>query len=115
MKRLAKRIGALAAACLMVLMSAPITAQAAETGYTYTFDYWGDVQYSPDAYEVAGVFTSVELGLEKKLSSPQGMFVYKDYIYICDTGNNRILEIQRTDTAEFKVLREITDLLFRTA
>ena len=109
MKRLAKRIGALAAACLMVLMSAPITAQAAETGYTYTFDYWGDVQYSPDAYEVAGVFTSVELGLEKKLSSPQGMFVYKDYIYICDTGNNRILELERTDASELKLVREITE------
>lgn len=93
----------------MVLMSAPITAQAAETGYTYTFDYWGDVQYSPDAYEVAGVFTSVELGLEKKLSSPQGMFVYKDYVYICDTGNNRILELERTDTSKLKLVREITE------
>ena len=109
MKRLAKRIGALAAACLMVLVSAPITAQAAEIGYTYTFDYWGDVQYSPDAYEVAGVFTSVELGLEKKLASPQGMFVYEDYVYICDTGNNRILELKRTDRAELTLVREITE------
>ncbi len=109
MKRLAKRIGALAAACLMVLVSAPITTQAAEVGYTYTFDYWGDVQYSPDAYEVAGVFTSAELGLEKRLSSPQGLFVYEDYIYICDTNNNRILEFQRTDMSELKLLREITE------
>ena len=109
MKRLAKRIGALAAACLMVLMSAPITTQAAEVGYTYTFDYWGDVQYSPDAYEVAGVFTAVELGLEKKLSTPQGLFVYNDYIYICDTGNNRILELQRTDTTKLTLIREITE------
>ena len=49
MKRLAKRIGALVAACLMILVSMPIQAQAAEKGYTYTYDYWGDVQYSPDA------------------------------------------------------------------
>ena len=109
MKRLAKRIGALAAACLMVLMSAPVTTQAAEIGYTYTFDYWGDVQYSPDAYEVAGVFTTVELGLEKKLSSPQGMFVYENYIYICDTGNNRILELERTNVSELRLVREITE------
>lgn len=111
MKRLAKRIGALVAACLMVLMSAPITTQAAEIGYTYTFDYWGDVQYSPDTYTVAGVFTSAELGLEKKLSSPQGMFVYEDYIYICDTGNNRILELQRTDKTELTLVREITEFM----
>lgn len=109
MKRLAKRIGAFAAACLMVLMSAPVTTQAAEIGYTYTFDYWGDVQYSPDAYEVAGVFTTAELGLKKKLSSPQGMFVYENYIYICDTGNNRILELERTSVSELRLVREITE------
>ncbi len=110
MKLSAKRIGALAAACLMVLVSTPITTQAAEVGYTYNFDYWGDVQYSPDAYEVAEVFTAVELGLDKKLVSPQGLFVYKDYVYICDTGNNRILEFQRTDAAELTLLREITEI-----
>ena len=111
MKRIMKRIGALAA-CLMILMSMPglaTVASAAEIGYTYTFDYWGDVQYSPDAYEVVGVYSAAELGLDKKLAAPQGMFVYGEYLYICDTGNNRILEIQRTDTAEFKVLREITE------
>lgn len=109
MKRLAKRIGALAAACLMVFLSAPVTAQAAEVGYTYTFDYWGDVQYSPDSYEAAGVYTSVELGLDTKLSNPQGLFVYDTYIYICDTGNNRILELVRTGTSELSLVREITE------
>ena len=109
MKRLAKRIGALVAACLMILVSMPVQAQAAEIGYTYTFDYWGDVQYSPDAYEVAASFTAVDLGLSSKLSSPEGMFVYGDYIYICDTGNNRILELQRTGTTEIVLVREITE------
>ncbi|MGN0507195.1 MAG: hypothetical protein ACI4FZ_11595 [Lachnospiraceae bacterium] len=106
MKRIAKRIGALTAACLMILMSMPVQAQAAEIGYTYTFDYWGDVQYSPDAYTVAGVFTAANLGLETKLSSPQGMFVYENYVYICDTGNNRILELERTDINKLALVRE---------
>ena len=97
------------AACLMVLMAVPVQAQAAEIGYTYTFDYWGDVQYSPDAYEVAGTYTTAELGLEKKMQSPQGMFVYEDYIYICDTNNNRILELQRTGKTEIVLVREITE------
>ncbi len=110
MKVSVKRIGALAAACLMVLVSAPITTQAAEVGYTYNFDYWGDVQYSPDAYEVAEVFTAVELGLDSKLTNPQGLFVYGDYIYLCDTGNNRILEMKRTDTAKIELIREITEI-----
>jgi len=109
MKRLAKRIGALVAACLMILVSMPIQAQAAEKGYTYTYDYWGDVQYSPDAYEVVGSYTAVDFGLDKKMTSPQGLFVYEDYIYICDTNNNRILELQRTGAKEIKLVREITE------
>lgn len=109
MKRLAKRIGALVAACLMILVSMPIQAQAAEKGYTYTYDYWGDVQYSPDAYEVVGTYTAVDFGLDKKMTSPQGLFVYEDYIYICDTNNNRILELQRTGAKEIKLVREITE------
>ena len=109
MKRLAKRIGAFVAACLMVLVSMPIQAQAAEKGYTYTYDYWGDVQYSPDAYEVAASYTAPDLGLEKKLTSPQGLFVYEDYIYVCDTNNNRILELQRTGATEITLVREITE------
>jgi hypothetical protein len=109
MKRLAKRIGAFAAACLMILVSMPIQAQAAEKGYTYTYDYWGDVQYSPDVYEVVGSYTAVDFGLDKKLTSPQGLFVYEDYIYICDTNNNRILELQRTGETEIKLVREITE------
>jgi len=109
MKRLAKRIGALVAACLMILVSMPIQAQAAEKGYTYTYDYWGDVQYSPDAYEVAATYTAVDLGLENKFTSPQGLFVYEDYIYICDTNNNRILELQRTGDTTIELKREIID------
>ena len=109
MKRLAKRIGALVAACLMVLVSMPIQAQAAEKGYTYTLDYWGDVQYSPDAYEVVASYTAVDFGLDKKMTSPQGLFVYEDYIYICDTNNNRVLELQRTGDTEIVLTREITE------
>lgn len=109
MKRLAKRIGAFVAACLMILVSMPIQAQAAEKGYTYTYDYWGDVQYSPDAYEVAGTYTAADFGLDKKMTSPQGLFVYEDYIYICDTNNNRILELQRTGAKELKLVREIME------
>jgi len=110
MKRFVKRIGAFVAACLILVLSMPIEAQAAEKGYTYTFDYWGDVQYSPDAYEVAAVYTAAELGLDKKFLNPQGMFVYEDLIYICDTGNNRILELERTSTETIEQVRVITEI-----
>ena len=44
-----KRIGALLLGVLMLAGCVSMTAQA-EEGYTYNYDYWGDVQYSPDAY-----------------------------------------------------------------
>ena len=79
----------------------------AADGYTYNYDWWGDVQYSPDAYNVVGVYTSVELGLDKKLNSPQGLFVSGNMVYICDTGNHRIIELERVDTDYFEVTRVI--------
>lgn len=105
MKRKITRFGAIAA-CVVLVCSTPITVRA-EEGYTYNYDYWGDVQYSPDAYSVAGVFTSADLKLESKLNAPQGMFVNGDRVYVCDTGNNRILELERDNTDALKLVREI--------
>lgn len=105
MKRKITRFGAIAA-CVVLVCSTPITVRA-EEGYTYNYDYWGDVQYSPDAYSVAGVFTSADLKLESKLNAPQGMFVNGDRVYVCDTGNNRILELKRDNTDSLKLVREI--------
>ena len=87
-------------------MSLSITAEA-EVGYTYNYDYWDDIQYSPDAYSVVGVYTATELGLDLKLNAPQGMYTTDNMIYICDTGNNRIIEIKRSNVSEMTVMRVI--------
>ena len=93
-------------ALTLLAVSAPVEAKA-DKGYTYNYDFWGDTQYSPDAYDVAGVFTSNTLGLETKLLKPNGMFVYGDEIYICDTGNNRIVVVKRTAIDQMEVVRII--------
>ncbi len=76
-------------------------------GYTYNYDYWGDIQYCPNAYDVAGVYTAVDIGLEDGFKSPSGMFVRGKKVYICDTGNNRILEVERVSTEKFQLIRTI--------
>lgn len=106
MRKIAKRLGTLMAGLWIV--AASVMQVCAEEGYTYNYDYWGDVQYSPDAYAVAGVYTAADLGLDMQLSSPSGMYVHGSMIYICDTGNNRILELERVNTDTI-VLRRIID------
>ena len=87
-----KRIGAVLAAATIGILSIPMHADAVEhRSYTYIYDYWGDVQDTPDVYEVFKVFTSSELGLPERLNNPSGIYAHDGYVYICDTGNNKIV------------------------
>ena len=83
------------------------------TSYSYNYDYWGDVQMSPDPYRVETVIDSTSLGLEKlgnrQISKPEGIFVRNSDIYVVDTGNNRILQIRyQNGTARLtRIIEEI--------
>ena len=95
-------LAGLAAVCMMAG-----TVSAGEPSYTYNYDYWGDVQDCPDVYTPAKVFTSSDLGLDVKMKGPQGMFAAGDMLYICDSGNNRILEIEIVSPEDLQVRRII--------
>ncbi len=100
-----KRLGT-AAVCLLLAAGSPTTVRA-EEGYTYNYSYWGEVQASPDAYRVSQVVTSSALGLDVNLKTPEGLFVSGDRIWLCDTGNSRILEIQAEDSGTLSLVRSI--------
>ncbi len=89
------------------------TAQAVDDGYpstyTYNYDYWSDIRESPDAYRVADVIYSGELGLDVAMRKPQSLFVRNNDIYVADTGNNRILQI-RKDGDEYALVRIIDSI-----
>lgn len=101
-----------ASVCLLAIVSAviPQQIQAAEKSYCYNYDYWGDVQDAPSSYNVCRVFTSSDLKLEKKLSAPKGLTVAGDRVYICDTGNNRIIELSRPTPQALQVERIIDSI-----
>ena len=116
-KRVKKMKQILTAACCLVLLLAMVPAAAEDgfsTSYTYTYDYWEDVQESPDAYRVETIIDMTTLGLEKMegipMRNPQSLFVQGEYIYIVDTGNNRILEIHREGKTYVltRVIKEMT-------
>jgi tetratricopeptide (TPR) repeat protein len=90
-------------AASIVLLS-PLSAMASDGGYTYNYDWWGDVQESPDLYSVCKVFTSSDLGLDVGLKNPQGLFVDGNFIYLVDSGNNRIIKIERISPEKLEVV-----------
>jgi len=92
---------------ICLLLDSSIMVSAQQEGYTYNYDYWGDVQYYPDAYSVVGVYTAADLNIDTKLNNPCSVFVYEDLLYICDTGNNRIVELRRTSMTKFEMVRII--------
>ena len=102
------RLLALIMTLIMILTITP--AFAADDGYpqsyTYNYDYWGDIRESPNAYRVETILYSSTLGLETDMRRPQSLFVRDDELYVCDTGNNRILQLKRTGNT-FELVRII--------
>ena len=109
MKKIIKSIGILALVA-MVFATSSISVLASGETYTYNYDYWGDVQNSPDPYTVTNVYTASSFGLDINFRSPQGLFVKDNMVYICDTGNSRIVQLERTGTEQFEVVRIIDSI-----
>ena len=107
MKKITKTIGALMLGASILTMPTMTVSAAANRPYTYNYDWWEDVQNSPDAYTVCEVFTASDLGLETNFRRPEGLYVKGNMIYVCDTGNNRIVEIERVGKSKLEVRRII--------
>ena len=108
-----KRSLALLLAALLLLPLAALADDGFSTSYTYTYDYWEDAQESPDSYRVATVIDSMSLGLEKlegvRINRPQSLYARGDKVYVADTNNNRILELNRLGN-RFTVSRVIKEM-----
>ncbi len=111
MKRLTKNICLILTGVILFAMIPVMDAHAdpstGDISYTYNLDYWGDVQDSPDFYTVCKVFTSSDLGLDLKFNAPEGLYTYGDLLYVCDTGNNRIVELKLASAEKMEVVRII--------
>lgn len=91
MRNLKKIIAGLAA-CALAIASLSTAAFADASNYTYTYDYWEQEQASPDAYAPALQIFGKDLGIGD-FKEPQGVYVRDNHLYICDTGNHRIVEL----------------------
>lgn len=91
-----KKYPLLLAALLLALSFVPALAlDGSDYPYTYNYDFWGEMRESPDVYRVEAVVNYRDLGLDTPMKTPQSLFAWGDELFVCDTGNNRILQLHR--------------------
>ena len=59
----------------------------------YAYKFKGAIDY----------FSSTTTDFDR-LKGPQGLFIYEDYIYVCDSGNSRIVIFNRSDYSFYKII-----------
>lgn len=70
----------------------------------YTYNTWGESVPAPSGYYASNILKGEDLGTTPFKSS-QDLFVSKDTLYVLDTGNNRILAIDK----DFKLIKELKE------
>ena len=97
--------------CLyLLLFFLVVFANAEPTNYTYNYDYWFEYSASPDAYRVSAYLLGTSFGLGH-FRDPQGLFIKDNRIYVCDSGNNRIVVLEVQENNEHVVSRVVTSIL----
>ena len=91
-------------AILMVLTAFCVTASAGSAYQTYVYDVYGEALYSPDAYTAINSVGSDYMGLELPIENPGDMVTDEaQNVYIADTGNNRIVVLDRYYKVNFTI------------
>lgn len=98
-----KRIITLLLLLCLVITSMPLTAPTAlaeddDEWYTYNYSYWKEETASPNAYSVTNTLYGMDIDPEiGNLNNPKGLFCIGNLLFICDTGNNRIIEAYKDE------------------
>jgi len=80
------------------------------TNYTYNYDFWLEQVSSPDAYRVSEYILGTTLGVGH-FRNPQGLFIRENRIYICDSGNHRILKIEVDENGKHTVKANVSSVI----
>ncbi len=91
-----------------VCMAAPVFAEP--SNYTYNYDFWLEQVASPDPYRVTEYILGENLGIGH-FRDPQGLFIRENRVYVCDSGNNRIVMLERQESGEHIPAKIVTGVL----
>ena len=94
----------------IMLFTSVLSLNADPTNYTYNYDFWFEQVSSPDAYRVSEYIlgTDLEVG---HFRDPQGLFIRNNRIYICDSGNNRIIKIEVDENGKHTVKANVSSVI----
>ena len=108
LKRIIKRICALTLALLLLLPTLVMTgsATAPDNGYCYVYDSHGTANQSPTPYETQYRIDVSDFGIGT-LKAASSLFIQQDHLYICDTGNNRVIQLSLSPNGA-QLVRQIT-------
>jgi hypothetical protein len=87
-----------------------LSLHAEPSNYTYNYDFWKEQVSSPDAYRVSAYLLGSNLGIDN-FRDPQGMFIRENRIYICDSGNNRIVLLEVDEEGNYSVVLEVSSVM----
>ncbi len=108
-----KKITSLLLVILSLTMIASVLsfgAGASSAYQTYTYSIGGDPLYSPDAYAANKSVDYTQMGLDVNLNKPSDLVTDKnEKVYIADTGNNRILVLNRYFEFDFSISTFVND------
>jgi hypothetical protein len=105
-----KCIGIFYLLVVCLLFSVSISLFAEPSNYTYNYDYWEEQVASPDAYRVSAYILGTSLGVGN-FREPQGLFIMENRIYICDSGNNRILLLEVNEKGEHVLVNSVSSVI----
>jgi len=97
---------------LCALITFPVFSQP--TNYTYNYDFWKEQVASPDAYRVSDFILGTTLGINN-FNEPQGLYIRENRIYICDSGNSRILLIKADEKGEHTLEKIVSSVMIEGA
>ncbi len=92
----------------LLLESTDVLAIPGSGTYTYNYDCWMEDRESPDAYSVSQTFSGSSIEGCTNFSAPESLYVIGNRLYVVDTGNNRIVELEyHVSNSKFRYIREI--------
>ncbi|MDR2941128.1 MAG: hypothetical protein LBV17_00860 [Treponema sp.] len=116
MKNTKKTCSLLPAPCSLIVLLAIMLSifvpslNAEPTNYTYNYDFWLEQVASPDAYRVSKYMLGSVLG-SGDFRDPQGLFIRDNRIYVCDSGNNRILLFEVRENGDHVLIKAVSSVV----